>query len=371
MVSRTKTNCVLWLLIAATALSLHTAIPASTARADGAAKRDGGTSWEIEPDWSVPDVEQVRMRLFDYLESALISPERQLAVRAEWKSTESLGTSSEQTLDRLALCLAKADDRVSEIVAATSTASQRGVLPEYPWLADSTTPLLVRNNMRLYLARWLVQEGYYDEALGWLDGLGTADVVAPDVLLFYRAIAHHCLVQPDEADKALSRLQQHAEILPVRFQRLAALMQHDLAGLEGESLDHIARRMVDVRRRLNKGRSGSRVQEVENGVIESLDKMIQDIENQLHQQQQQAMASSSGGQQSISPMDDSQLPSGAKAPGKVDRRDIGSKDGWGNLPEKDREKALQDIGRDFPSHYREVIEEYFRRLAAEGADETN
>jgi hypothetical protein len=34
------------------------------------------------------------------------------------------------------------------------------------------------------------------------------------------------------------------------------------------------------------------------------------------------------------------------------------------MPEKDREKALQDIGRDFPSHSREVIEEYFRRRAA-------
>ena len=47
---------------------------------------------------------------------------------------------------------------------------------------------------------------------------------------------------------------------------------------------------------------------------------------------------------------------------------VGSEAGWGNLPEKDREKALQDIGRDFPSHYREVIEEYFRRLAAEQSD---
>jgi hypothetical protein len=26
---------------------------------------------------------------------------------------------------------------------------------------------------------------------------------------------------------------------------------------------------------------------------------------------------------------------------------------------------MQEIGREFPSHYREVIEEYFRRLAAE------
>ena len=63
-------------------------------------------------------------------------------------------------------------------------------------------------------------------------------------------------------------------------------------------------------------------------------------------------------------MQDSQIAE-LKGPGKVEPRDIGHGTGWGNLQDKDREKALQEIGREFPSHYREVIEEYFRRLAAE------
>lgn len=58
-----------------------------------------------------------------------------------------------------------------------------------------------------------------------------------------------------------------------------------------------------------------------------------------------------------------------QAPGKVEQRDVGHAAGWGNLPDKDREQALQDIGREFPSHYREVVEQYFRRLAAEGSDQ--
>jgi hypothetical protein len=29
---------------------------------------------------------------------------------------------------------------------------------------------------------------------------------------------------------------------------------------------------------------------------------------------------------------------------------------------------LQQIGREFPSHYRDVIEQYFRRLASEGEE---
>ena len=63
-------------------------------------------------------------------------------------------------------------------------------------------------------------------------------------------------------------------------------------------------------------------------------------------------------------MEDSR-PAELKGPGKVDRKNIGSKSGWGSLPPKEREEALQQIGRDFPSHYRDVIEEYFRRLASE------
>jgi hypothetical protein len=67
-------------------------------------------------------------------------------------------------------------------------------------------------------------------------------------------------------------------------------------------------------------------------------------------------------------MQDSRLAE-LKAPGKVDPRDIGHSADWGNMNDKDREQALQEIGREFPSHYREVIEEYFRQLATEPADD--
>jgi hypothetical protein len=39
--------------------------------------------------------------------------------------------------------------------------------------------------------------------------------------------------------------------------------------------------------------------------------------------------------------------------------------GWGDLPPKERDQALQAIGRDYPAHYRDLIEQYFRELAAE------
>jgi hypothetical protein len=36
---------------------------------------------------------------------------------------------------------------------------------------------------------------------------------------------------------------------------------------------------------------------------------------------------------------------------------------WGKLPEKERAKAMQELTRDLPPEYRELIEAYFRKLA--------
>jgi hypothetical protein len=56
---------------------------------------------------------------------------------------------------------------------------------------------------------------------------------------------------------------------------------------------------------------------------------------------------------------------GGRAPGQVTPKKFSNKGEWGDLPPKEREEAVQQIGRDFPSHYRDAIEQYFRRLAEE------
>ena len=140
---------------------------------------------------------------------------------------------------------------------------------------------------------------------------------------------------------------------------MAQLVDRDLQGLKDESLDHIARRMNDVRRRLEFGRAGKTVQMAEDKVLDSLDKLIEKLEQQA---QQQSSSGSGGAQQSSQPMQDSQLPS-MNAPMQVDQKDVGNKSGWGDLPPKQRQEALQQIGRDFPAHYRELVEQYFRELA--------
>jgi hypothetical protein len=124
--------------------------------------------------------------------------------------------------------------------------------------------------------------------------------------------------------------------------------------------------MRDVTRRLDLGRPGPRTRQVQDGVIESLDKLIAKLQKEQDSQNSGSggAGSSGGGQgQGGRPMDDSRI-AGGKGPGEVTRKDIGDGDGWGQLPPHKREEALQQIGREYPAHYREAIEQYFKRLAA-------
>jgi hypothetical protein len=104
------------------------------------------------------------------------------------------------------------------------------------------------------------------------------------------------------------------------------------------------------------------VRSEEDGVIASLDKLIEEMEKQ--QQQQQQSAAGGGAPPPSQPMPDSRI-AGAKGPGNVEKKNLGRTAGWGDLPAKDRDEALQQIGKDFPAHYRDIIEQYFRRLATE------
>ena len=163
---------------------------------------------------------------------------------------------------------------------------------------------------------------------------------------------------------------------------MAELMQADLSALEDDSLDHISRRMNDVTRRLDFGHAGKQVRGVEDGIIASLDKLIKQKEDQANssgasgedEDQGEGGPGGQGGKpsgiQSKSPAKDSAAAPGG-GPGAVTSKKIGNHSGWGDLPAKEREEAIQQIGKEFPSHYRDIIEQYFRKLATDEEEKQN
>jgi hypothetical protein len=261
--------------------------------------------------------------------------------------------------------MAAADPAVAKFVEQCE-AGASGEPPAIDGLLDESRPEFVRANLKLYYGRWLAQHAHYDEALEHLSALNPDQVVEPAALLFYRSVAEHRLLKKKECLRSLAQLMENESHLPRRYLTLARLMHADIKPLETDSLDEIARLMEDVRRRLDFGHAGTRVRQVESDVIAKLDKMIEEMEQQQQQRQQQQSAGGSGDNtRSSSPAQDS-VPLGGRGAGDVDQKRTGDKAGWGDLPPKMREEALQQISKDLPAHFREVIEEYFRKLARDG-----
>ena len=314
------------------------------------------------PTLKPPTVEELRRQVHAWLDERQAADAVRRQVDALWP-TEGVSSRGSEMLDRLAASFSLADDRAKALVEACAKPRASVKLPEVAWLDSETTPAFQRHNLRLLYARWLSHERLYDELLEQTTGIEPTDVVDPASLLFYRGVACHWLLQKEAGLKILDRLLNDVVNPPQRYKSLATLMRLDLQSLDEKTLDHIARRMDDIQRHLELGRAGKKVVKIEDGVIESLDKLIKEMEEEEKKKQQQQSAGG-GNMRPSAPMPDSQ-PGGGKGAGEVDRRRIGNTSGWGELPAKDREQALQQIGKDFPSHYRDVIEQYFRKLASE------
>ncbi len=312
---------------------------------------------DARPPVRAASADEIASQLNDWLTARQFSPELQGQALAAWESTEA----SRPPLDRLVAAVALVDEKVQTLADCCAQGAAGVPLADDGWLLADEHPDWLTRNLRLFYGQRLATHRRYDELSRLITGLAPEDVADPAALLFLQAVSHHQALDREAGLAAIERLQRDVENPPKRYAALADLMRADLAGLEVDSLDHIARRMGDIERRLDLGQADRKVRQVEDGVIESLDKLIEKIEEQQQQNQQQQSASR-GSMQARSPMQDSRLGT-AKGAGQVDPKDVGDESGWGELPPKDREQALQQIGKDFPAHYRDVVEQYFRRLA--------
>lgn len=227
-------------------------------------------------------------------------------------------------------------------------------------------PKTIRMSLRTWLARKLVRDRLYDEAMPVIAEVDPQFAIDPATALFHRGACYHALLMKKEALSDLRSLLENEEDCPVRYSRTAKLLVADIRPLKEDSLDEISRLMTDVTRRLDLGRSGEKVEDQEQKIIDKLTKLIEKLEEQQQQQQQQQSSGeggdSNGGQ--ASPMDDSRI-AGASGAGNVGKKEHDMEDRWGNLPAAERKEALQKISRDLPTHYRDAIEAYFRKRATD------
>ncbi|MDR0611341.1 MAG: hypothetical protein LBG58_14625 [Planctomycetaceae bacterium] len=323
--------------------------------------------------WSVPAPSAVRREFVDWLETQnLVEPQNRNELLAGWSETEPKLKLSGTVLFELTIkSLQRAVPAVSNYLEACDILAwqelpfgQPVVLPQVPlqvYLGNSETKYLYAS-LRYYLALRLVQARLYDEAVPILDEMTPENSVDPAGVLVTRAIVCYHLAQPE---KGLAVLEEFKTVtnssVPRRFTELAKLLEFDLNNNKKKNdTEKISKKMDDVRRRLGNGRTDDETQDAENGVLKSLDQLIEKIEEQAQKQGQNSEGDQ--GQQANKPADDSRILK-QKAPGNIDRRDFDQGEQWGDLPPQEREDALLRIEKGFPAHYRDIIEQYFREMA--------
>ena len=307
----------------------------------------------------------VRAQLQDWLKQNSTPPDRIEQILQSWPDNAQLNQlPAEDTLDRLIDSFALADEPTQQLVNSCRT----GKAPLTPDFTGPRNAPFFRSHLQLWLARWLVQHRFHDEALPLLEALSPEQLADPASLFFYRAASRLQLLQPGPAGDDLTLLLNNTPDVPPRFRAVAQMMQAEVRTALGnrDGLPQVARLMTDVQRRLDLGKADQPVQKRENEVIDALDKLLKQLEEQQQQQQQQQQQDGQGGgNQNMQNAQPRQQPGtqGIRGDGRADSKELTENGAWGMLDKQQEVQARELIRQQFPPNFLDAISRYTQKLA--------
>jgi hypothetical protein len=184
-----------------------------------------------------------------------------------------------------------------------------------------------------------------------------------------------CLLSDLRHDAAAEMLLFFKDRYPDASQRLIVSAEQMLREIETHQpgrIAEVADLMTFAGRRLNHGDTGEKVRTRQERIIEILDKLIKEAEDQEQSSSSSSSSSGgggsgsgrSGGNSPNSPMQDSVLPGGSAQEGPLQNRPRANPgEMWGAMPPAERERVLQALRDNFPSRYRQLVEQYYEHLA--------
>lgn len=312
--------------------------------------------------YAAPSAADLKVAVFAWIQQQnLVDSPVMDAIAPSWQFEDK--PSPEVLFDTLMRTFYLADDQTRALVDSCRNWKYSPALlqVQLPSSARDREEPLLTHNVRYFLARHLTLLTAYNDALAIFDSINPKYVVDPAGCLFHRAVCEHHLLMKEQGLKTLQLLQNQTQDVPTRYRKLAELMEPDLQEVQEKTLGEVARQMKDVERRLSLQQTDAGVQEVEEKIIATLDELIKKMEDQQKQSSSSAGGGGAGGAPS-NPAGDSYL-GGIKGPGQTDKKEIGHKDHWGDLPPKAREAAKNMLDQQFPAHYRQAVEEYLKKLA--------
>lgn len=323
-----------------------------------------------------------------------LSPDAAKAKAAEWlksvgkndadtlKKFEAIWATELPTLEKVGETLVLGDADAARLMADARDASQPAPTKIPDLFKDAKKATFLKANLAVLYAKALANRRVYEEALDALKTAKVEHVVDPGAYLFHKAVFEHAMLQREDANRTILRLLDDVVDAPERYKMVGALMHFDMMSWRPETdrdtiarLGGIGRIMNNIERRLDLARGGPVTQDMQKKVLVNLDQMIKEEEEKQNQQGQgQGQGQGKGKSQQKgqspnnttnpnSPQEDSYGGNGS-GPGNVDPKKFKEMTQvWGTLPEKDRAKALQELTRELPPKHRELIENYFKKLA--------
>ena len=280
-------------------------------------------------------------------------------------------------LDLVASTLALVDGQAAKLLEEARNPVTPAPTEVPALLKDAKRSPLFRANLALAYAKALSNRRIYEETLAVLKTVKPEEVVDPAAYFFHRAVAEHALLLKAEAERSIVGLLEDVADAPDRYRLVGVLMLYDMQGWRNKDLGEIARKMDNIERRLDLARGGPETQKIQKEVVARLDELIKKLENQANGSSagnggacpNGGQPGNNGGANPSSPMKDSNIATNG-GPGNVDAKKLrGLAKEWGKLPEKERAKAMQELIRDMPPRHRELIENYFKKLAQNQASQ--
>lgn len=200
--------------------------------------------------------------------------------------------------------------------------------------------------------------------------------LAPEVLFLLGYCRLHD-VDYEGALKVFREFEEQFPEAPEQYRLPVRQMLQEMAGRRPEGLGDVHDLMNYAGRQLKHARANETVQARQARAVELLDKLIEDAqqrEQQQQQQQQQEQQQQSGGksggaqgaQQPQRGADRSVAPGGQGRVGELHnsgRARPGEQ--WGKMRPEERERVLQALRQNYPSRYRQLVEQYYRQLSKE------
>lgn len=243
-------------------------------------------------------------------------------------------------------------------------------------MLKSDNPYLAAN-ARFFIARARMQQEDHEAAAEHLSALGEQSPPRTQYRgesLFRLAICQTRLLERRKALTSITRFLREHPDAPEWQQSRAQQLALELMTYREGGLREVSDLMQYSRRRLKLAELDAPTRPRQKRIVEVLDKIIEKAQKQQGQGsgQGQGMAAGTGSgppqgnAPPSAPATESRLSGGTSSMGERGRTIRGRPgENWGQMPPREREKALSHIKSKFPERYRELVEQYYKSLQEE------